>query len=136
MATRRNTTKRKRIPVGGNRDILTVLGKDKNYVYRWVNDVDGRIQKFVAALYDHVYMNEGVEVGAEDVKQGTNVGTIVSKSVGQGTTAYLMKIHKDYYEEDQAWKQANKVDRAEEAIYNEVDRLSGAYGKIDIQRKQ
>jgi len=133
MATRRNKDTRKRVPVGGNRDILTVLGKDKNYVYRWVNDVDGRIQKFIAAFYDNVYMDGDIEVGAEDVKQGTNVGTIVSKSVGQGVTAYLMKIDRKYYDEDQAIK-AGEVDRSEESIYN-VDRLSGAYGKIDIQRK-
>jgi len=133
MANRRNKDTKKRVPVGGNRDILTVLNKEKNYTYRWVNDVDGRITKFKLADYEHVYMNEGVEVGAVgDVKQGTNVGTIVSKSVGQGITAYLMKIKTEFYNEDQAAKQKDKVDRAEEIIYENVDRLSGKYGEIKL----
>jgi hypothetical protein len=132
MANRRNENERKRIPVGGNRDILTVEGKDINYVYRWVNDVDGRVQKFIAAFYDNVYMKDGVEVGAQDVKQGSNVGSVVSKDVGKGITAYLMRIRKEYYEEDQAAKQRDKVDRSEEIIFENVDRLSGKYGKIDI----
>ena len=131
MAKRRNANERKRVPVGGNRDILTVKGKDKNYVYRWVNDVDGRIQKFVAAGYDQVYMNDGMEVGAEDIKQGTNVGTVVNKSVGHGITAYLMRILKEYYKEDQESKAA-AVNRSEEIIYENVDRLSGKYGEIKI----
>jgi len=131
MANRRSETKRKRVPVGGNRDILTVVSKEKNYTYRWVNDVDGRINKFKAADYGHVYMNEGVEVGAVDVKQSTNVGTVVSKSVGQGVTAYLMKIKTEFYREDQASKAA-EINRAEEIIYENVDGLSGKYGEIKI----
>ncbi len=133
MATRRNVNNRKRIPVGGNRNILTVEGKDKGYVYRWVNDVDGRLMEFNRAGYEHVIKKDVGTIGESDVKQASNLGMTVSKGVGQGTIAYLMRIREEFYKEDQDAKAA-KHTQSEELIYENVGRLSGQYGKIDIKR--
>jgi len=132
MATRRNASNRKRIPVGGNRNILTVAGKDKSYVYRWVNDTDGRLMEFNQAGYEHVLKDNVDSIGESDVKQASNLGKTVSKGVGQGTVAYLMRIRKEFYEEDQSSK-AVKTQKSEDLIYDNVSRLSGQYGKIEIK---
>ena len=49
----RNTTqgRPKRTPING-RNVLTVTGKDPNYVYRIVNDVGGRVDMFKEAVHE------------------------------------------------------------------------------------
>jgi len=45
----------KRIPISGQRDVMAVVGIDKeNYVYRWVNDSGVRIDQFKQAGYEPV----------------------------------------------------------------------------------
>lgn len=124
-------TKSNRIPVGGNKDILTVKGKNDNYVYRWVNDTDNRIQTFLEAGYD--FEQSDVAVGTKDVNQEVGKGSTVTKAVGKNTTAYLMKIPKEWYEEDQAAKQRDRVDRAEEMIHEHANKVSGRYGEIKVK---
>jgi len=134
MATIRRSTKkdntRKRIPVGEARNILTVQGKEKGFVYRWVNDVDNRITEFKQAGYDHV-VDDSLDIGSDDVKQGSVVGKTISKSVGQGVTAYLMRIKEEWYKEDQQAK-LSKVDSSEELIRANVNKITGRYGKVEI----
>ena len=50
-------TRVKRIPVG-TRNRLEVIGKSPDYVYRIVNDVDDRVERFKAAGYDVVPISE------------------------------------------------------------------------------
>lgn len=128
----RKQEKKVRIPISGNRDILTVKGKDNGFVYRWVNDKDGRIETFKAAGYETVDSPD-IEIGVEGVKTGSNLGSTVSKSVGQGTTAYLMRIEKEYYKEDKLAK-AKAVDAKEASLNEHARELSGRYGSIDIKR--
>lgn len=129
MSTQKDVSKkRERVPVSGRRNILTVKGKEDGYVYRWVNDTDSRILEFKEGGYDHVYMRDGVEIGAADVKSGKIVGDIVSKAVGQGVTSYLMKIPEEWYTEDQAAKSAD-VDAKEQIIYENIKNITGRYGE-------
>ena len=118
-----------RTPVS-QRNILTVKGKDPNYEYRIVNDVEDRITQFQEAGYELVE-NETVEVGDKRVSQGTSVGSKKVFSVGQGTKAYVMRIKKEWYDEDQRAKQV-QVDMQESSIKEKA--LDGTYGKLDITR--
>lgn len=118
-----------RVPVS-QRNILTVKGKDPNYEYRVVNDVDDRVAQFVEGGYELVE-NESHDVGDKRVSQGTSVGSKKVFSVGQGTKAYLMRIKKEWYEEDQARKQGF-VNQQESSIKEKA--LDGNYGKLDITR--
>lgn len=118
-----------RTPVG-QRNILTVKGKDPNYEYRIVNDVEDRIAQFQEAGYELV-PDEAVDVGDKRVSQGTSVGSKKVFSVGQGTKAYVMRIKKEWYEEDQRAKQ-RRVDAQESSIREKA--LDGTYGKLDITR--
>ena len=90
-----------RTPVSGYRSVLSLSNQDPAYHYRWVNDLEGRIEIFRNGGYEHVITKDGGEVGTKRVGTATNIGTNVSKPVGQGVTAYLMRIKKEWYEQDQ-----------------------------------
>ena len=118
-----------RTPVS-QRNVLTVKGKDPNYVYRVVNDVDDRVAQFLEGGYELVE-NETHDVGDKRVSQGTSIGSKKIFSVGQGVKGHLMRIRKEWYEEDQNRKQ-QFVDKQEASIKEKA--LDGNYGKLEITR--
>ena len=118
-----------RTPIG-TRNILTVKGKDPNYVYRHVNDMDDRISMFQEAGYELV-QDESVVVGDKRVNAASSLGSAKAVSVGQGTKAYLMRIKRDWYEEDQAKKLSNVAD-IERATKEKA--LDGTYGDLKLSR--
>ena len=119
----------KRTPINGRRSILSVKGKDPNYEYRIVNDVDTRIADFKERGYELV-TDQGVTVGDKRVAIPTQEGSPVMVSVGQGTKAYLMRIKKEWYQEDQQEKQ-RQVNLTESQITAETQK-DGNYGSIKI----
>lgn len=123
--------RRNRVPVSGNRDILTVEGLESGYVGRWVNDIDHRIQKYLDAGYVFVDPS-GKTLGETTVDNArTSEGSVTSKYVGKGVTAYLMAQKKEWYDEDQAEK-AGEIDRGESAL-NKTGQ-DGRYGETRISR--
>ena len=124
------TERPKRVPVGGPRNILTVAQKDPNYVYRWVNDVPGRIAAFKEGGYEVVTSDN--EVGDKTVDRGSKLGSAITKSVGGQITAVLMRIPREWYDEDQAAKQ-KEVDILEATMRDQSQR--GDYGSVKVVRK-
>ena len=120
----------KRTPVGGKRDVLTVSNKDPNYEYRWVNDIPGRIQRFMDGGWEVV--NHDTEVGGEAVDKGSRLGSAVTKSVGGITTAVLMRILKEWYDEDQVAKQ--EAVKALEATMQQ--KAEADYGSLRVTRQR
>lgn len=86
---------------------------DKNFVYRVVNDKDERLKQALEGGYEFVESDE--KLGDERAAEGTAIDSRVAKPVGNGVTGYLMRIKKEWYEEDQAAKAA-EVDKSEEAM--------------------
>lgn len=125
---KRENEVRQRVPVSGVRDVLTVYGKDPNYEYRFVNDASNRIARFQRGGWEIV--TDDLEVGAPRVGVPESEGSAVKVSVGGGTQAYLMRIKKEWYDEDQKAKYAH-LDEVEEAIYGEVNK-PGMYGEIKL----
>ena len=119
-----------RTPIG-TRNILTVKGKDPNYEYRIVNDVEDRITQFQEAGYE-VVQSESVEVGDKRAASGTSIGSAKTLSVGQGTKAYVMRIKKEWFEEDQAAKQ-RQITATESAI-KDPTLNGGDYGSTKLSR--
>ena len=133
------TSRKERIPVGGMKDILTVLKKDPNYEYRWVLDRPGRIERFKLAGYEVV--TDSPEVGQATVDRPKGkLGSAVTKLSGISTLV-LMRIPKEWYVEDQKAKQ-DKVDALEESMQADVrkGRIPGSeapgYGTLQIQRNK
>ena len=98
----------KRIPVSG-RNVLTVQGKDPNYVYRIVNDDADRVSRFQDGGYELV-QEDSVQVGDKRLSTPSAEGTVKQISVGGGRKGYVMRIRKEFYDEDQKAKQ-DLVDR-------------------------
>lgn len=119
----------KRTPVG-RRNVLTVSGKDPDYVYRFVNDEGGRVDDFLAAGYELVE-KDGVKIGDARVGNPSAEGSVAQVHVGGGKKGFLMRIKKEWYEEDQAAKQSH-VDATEAATKEKA--LDGTYGDLKISR--
>ena len=119
-----------RVPVG-TRNVLTVAGKDPNYEYRIINDSGDRVQEFMDAGYELVE-KDSVRVGDKRVNSATAEGTVSQVSVGQGQKGYIVRIKKEWYQEDQAKKQ-RQVNDQERATKEKA--LDGTYGKPEITRE-
>lgn len=108
-STRPEVAKRKeRIPVGVKRPNL-VSKQEDGYVNRWVNDDYGRLQRFQDGGYEFIDDPDA----AESTDNGTRISKIVDKKTGK--RAYLMRIDKKTYDEDQEMKQ-ERNDRIDDAI--------------------
>lgn len=119
----------KRVPIG-LRNRFEVSNKDEKFHYRIVNDVEDRIARFKEAGYEPVLASE-TQLTSNRV-QASQEGSIASMQVGGGVTGVLMKIPKEWYEEDR--KQGNDARAAaiEEGIKNPT--LDGSYGSIKVSR--
>lgn len=119
-----------RTPVG-RRNILSVKGKDEAYEYRIVNDEFDRIDTFKEAGWE-VVSNSDVKVGDKRVGQTSAVGSDAVVSVGGGQKAVVMRIKKEWYDEDQATKRAD-IKQLEDSTRQ--DAIDGSdYGEFSIKR--
>lgn len=114
-----------------NRGKLSIARKDPDYEYRIVNDEGDRVQDLIERGYEPVAKSE-TKVGDARVDAASAEGSLHQLTVGGGKKAILMKIRKEFYEEDQAIKQGD-IDSKEAATKQEA--LNGHYGKLDISRK-
>lgn len=119
-----------RSPVEG-RNRLTVKGKDPNYEYRIVNETEDRINDFLERGWEFD-TNEDVRVGDSRIDDTSSLGRVRQISVGGGIKAVLMRIKKDWFDEDQKAKQ-EYVKKTEEAMRSNPN--DGTYGKVDLTRK-
>ncbi len=110
---------------------LNVQNKDPNYVYRVVNDQPGRVEVLKEMGYEMVQASD-VSVGDKRVDLGATVGSAATLSLGGGDRGVVMRIPKEWYDEDQAEKQA-LVSRSEQTMKEEA-RANGLNGKLEISR--
>lgn len=121
--------RKRRTPLG-RKQLLNAVGKDPAFEYRFVNDDEGKIARFKEAGWE-LELKESVSVGDKRVENASATGSAVEISVGQGKKAFLMKIPKEWYLEDQAEKQ-RQVDESEASTKRQA--LDGNYGKLEISR--
>ena len=116
--SRDNTEQRaERVPLGIKRSKLEVKDQDPAYMYRWINDVGGRVLDAQNGGYEFV---TDAKVGEGDIaNRNASAGNRVSRVVGttdrgNAITAYLMRIRKEFYQDDQAAKkrQLDELDKA------------------------
>ena len=131
MATK-ETTRTRRTPINGTRNRLSVRGKEPGYEYRIVNDTDDRIQTLQEIGYE-IVTDSKVSVGDKRIANPTQEGSPVQVSVGQGVKAYLMRQKQEWYDEDQAAKNA-KTDELESQMKREA-KEAGFYGKLKISNE-
>ncbi len=127
--TQRSSGRPSRTPVGV-RSKLSVAGKDPNFEYRFVNDIDDRVAQFQDQGWEIVPAAD-VKVGEKRADQASPEGSLAQVSVGGGTKAFLMRQKKEWYQEDQTAKQA-EIDRLEHSM--KQDAAKGNYGSIQVSR--
>jgi len=105
-------TRDTRVPINGDRDILTVTDKDPNFHYSLPADTDengAEIQKMLRAGYQFVQAGKQESVGEVNVYRSTQHGSIMRVPAGAGKYHYLMKIPMQWHKEDmEALEQKNK----------------------------
>lgn len=121
----------RRASINGTRNILNVSGKDPNFEYRIVNDTGDRIALFEEAGYELV-TDSKIKVGDRRLANPTKEGSPVKVSVGGGQQAFLMRIPKEFYAEDQEKKNAY-VDEQEKGMIREA-KANSDYGKLEVSR--
>lgn len=112
----------------GSRNRLEVQNKEPGYVYRIVNDVDGRVERLEEQGYNIVPNAKIGAAGSKRVDNPTAPGSSSYLSVGQGTKAVVMRIREEWYKEDQNAKQT-EIDELEATM-----KTRGDYGKLEITR--
>ena len=132
-SVRPDRSKPKRVSLADQRNVLThPEANDPGYMYRVVVDYKskpGRVTKFKNAGYVHVLSGENM--GEDAAGKPTKIGAKVMVPTGNGETGYLMKIPKEYYDEDQAVKEKNLKET--EASMNR--KKKGEYGEGLVKDK-
>lgn len=102
------TTHKKRVPVH-KQSAIAVTNKDPKFVYRIVNDSEGRVDKFLAGGY--IVADDDAESEDDRIQSASQMGSVKRMVVNRGRDAdtkhaVLMKIPRGMYEQDQREKQA------------------------------
>lgn len=121
--------RRSQLDTGRNK--LRVRGKKPEFEYRIVNNIDDRVHDFIDRGWE-IDDDEDIRVGDRRVDTSSSLGTVKQLNVGNGEKAVLMRIPKDWYEEDQIAK-AEYIKKSEDAMRPNPN--DGTYGKVDITRK-
>lgn len=116
-----------RVPVT-RRNRLSVKNRDPNYHYRIVNDVDDRVEQFLDQGYE---IDPQSQVGDKAVDIASPLGSAKLLSVGAGIKAVVMRIPKEYFEQDQAAKQ-EQIDALEDEMRGEAQSYKG--GRFDYDK--
>ena len=119
----------RRSAINGTRNRLNVRGQEPGYIYRIVNDVDDRIQTMKEIGYELV-TDTKVTVGDKRISNPTQEGSPVKVSVGNGVQAYVMRQKQEWFDEDQASKEAKNAELEQQMKREAQD--AGFYGKLKI----
>lgn len=117
----RPTATRQRNKFNGTEGKLTVGHQIEGYVLHGFNDTPGRIATALEGGWEFVHPDEVGGTKENVVSRNTDIGEKVRWLVGRtedgrdGLYAYVMKIRKEWYDEDQATMQA-KVNMTDDAI--------------------
>jgi hypothetical protein len=126
LATKR---KPRRTIINGTRNVLTVSGKEPGFEYRIVNDDGDRISQFEERGYE-IVKDQNIKVGDRRIANPTKEGSPIQVSVGGGTKAFVMRVPKEFFDEDRAAKDKH-IDDLERGTLKEA-RESADYGKVSV----
>lgn len=103
--------------------------KDADYEYRFVNDTGSRIANFQQAGYE-IVSDLDLVVGDSRVSDATSVGSGKYVTSNDGTVSYLMRIKKEWFNEDQKAKAA-RIAETERAMNKDS---ASDYGTVKVSR--
>jgi len=119
--------KRERNSITGTRTKLEVTGQEPGFHYAWINE--DNVGTAEDAGYE--FVTHDVKVGNRHVNVSQLSGKHISRNVGAGVVAYLMRVPQEWFDSDMAEEQRIKVDAAEQRIYQE-NNSNGLSGGISV----
>lgn len=121
-----------RVPVyEANRNKITVTGLDHdNFQYRWVNDIGDRLQVFLDAQWEFI-PKAGLKIGDGGIDNSSRTTSALSKGMGGGVVAYLMRIPKDIWLLDQERKEEQDIAPLEADMRRNA-KESSDYGRFEV----
>lgn len=137
MSEKKRVLKRDRVPVSGVRTNLQLSERDmenfKDHHIHWFNDQNGRVEAALSAGYEFVKPEEAPSMGVgglhdENSDLNSKVSKVVTRS-GAPIRAYLMKLQKTWWLEDQAKKEEvnQKVDETLRSTEQGGQSIEGGY---------
>ena len=125
----------RRAPVDGPRSKMAVRGKDPNFEYYIATDKDGRIADLIDQGWE-IVDDKDVTIGDRRVSRPSEEGSPRTVDVGNGDVGYLMRIKREWWEEDRKIKErtaAEKVTALNAQAQEFKDGISNA--KFSITRE-
>jgi hypothetical protein len=116
-----------RSKVNGEKGPLVIRGKEPGFEYRIANDSDNRIIDLQERGYEVV--THVASVGDKRVGTPKKEGTPHQISVGQNKKGYLMRIKKEWYDEDQL----AKLEEPAELESGLKGNSNSDYGKLNLK---
>jgi len=124
----------RRAPVDGPRSKMTVRGKDPSFEYYIATDKDGRIQDLQDRGWE-IVEDSTVTIGDRRVSRPAETGSARTVDVGNGEIGYLMRIKREWWEEDQKAKENMARERVT-ALQDEAQEFKAVRGaKLEITRE-
>jgi hypothetical protein len=105
------------------RNRVAVRNQEPGYVYRVVNDLDSRVEELIDRGYEVVPQQKVVREGDKRVDDASALGSNSSISLGRGDRGVVMRIKREWYNEDQAAK-AVRADDLEKTMKNDGKQAS------------
>jgi hypothetical protein len=131
VAETTNGVRRKRGTFNGTSQKLAVNASklvDQGYHVHIVNDMDNRVNELLDRGYEFVLSHEIEGISTNTVSRNTDIGDKVrflvgTQKNGEPLQAYLMKIKKEWYEEDMQELQ-DRNDKIDESIRRGVNGIA------------
>lgn len=121
--------RKKRTPLTAQKRLLS-FKQEPDYQYRWVNDTEGNIARYQKAGWEHVDA-KGQELATnQDFQDASWRQSALSQKVGQGITAYVMRIPKEIYDEDQDRKFKSSMDYERQLKLKELNEKYNIKGSV------
>jgi hypothetical protein len=118
--------RRTRNDINGNKQKLALTGEEPGFHYAWINDENVGD----ATDNDYEFVTHAIKVGSKHIDVSEMQGAKISRNVGGGKVAYLMRIPQEWYEENHYQDVLRPAAEAEEAITVELN-SNGLVGTIE-----
>lgn len=116
--------RKQRNSITGTRMKLAITGEEPGFHYAWIND------ELTGTALDagYEFVSHNIKVGNKHINVSELQGAKISRNVGGGVIAYLMRVPQEWYDEDMEAEQREKVDAKEAQIFvdNNSNGLTGA----------
>lgn len=132
MALEPKTRKTRKPLTDGFSDRISIRGKDPAYEYYIATDRPGRVDRMEEAGWEKVTDKE-TTVGSSRIGLPTQEGSVRTIALGGGEVGVLMKIKKEWYDEDSATKQRKARDAVAQ-IQKDV-KESSDYGRVNVDQR-